>query len=121
MNIEMTRGDTTPFNVNVVGSNLAPEDLTDSKIWFTVKAQYADPDIDAIIALNSEDDPTQVFIVDDPLNGHAQIVINPTDTDDITRRTVYYYDVQLKTADGKITTVVSGKLTVNMDATIVTV
>ena len=87
-------------------------DLTGiSKVWFTAKKDYADPDLDALIGpLDSAAHPLQVsYGVAGPGAGIIQIKLLNADTAGIAINDNIYYDVQgLKGTD--IITFVQGTL-----------
>lgn len=106
--IEIYQGDDVSFELNVT-ENQVPVDITDWKVYFTVKAHYTDSDDDAIFSkdVTSHIDPTQ---------GETQINLTSTDTDAASLGN-YYYDIQVKDANGKIQTLVNGRFRVNPQIT----
>lgn len=114
MNIEVIRGDTNTFLVTFVRNN-AVVSLVGAKMWFTVKDKATDPDVNAIIALNSVDNSDQI-VSSFPTSGQFQIQLTDADTD-LLVKTAYLYDVQVKEANGTVTTVQRGKLKVVRDIT----
>lgn len=114
MNITINRGDTNTFQVTAIRANQVVN-LTGAKMWFTVKEHIWDQDDDAVLALNSVDDASQI-VSSLPTSGQFQIQLTPADTDTLDRY-AYLYDVQVKEADGTVTTVQKGKLYLNKDVT----
>ena len=112
--LKAVKGDTNIYNLRVVRSD-TPVDLSDAKTWFTAKVDLDEIDADAAIALNSEDDQSQI-IYTTPLQGRMQIVLNPGDTSDLVEDALYY-DVQVVEQSGVITTIVSGVLHIAKDVT----
>ncbi len=117
----MSRGDSLSFLVPLVNpSTGAPLDLTGAKIWFTAKNNYVDPDIRAVIALDSDtvSGNGAVTILTPATSGQARIDINPIATraqpDGVVK---LVYDVQVKDAAGFVTTVENGTLTIIPDVT----
>jgi len=108
------RGDTNVFDVNVVRQG-SVVDLTNAKMWFTAKSDRSLDDDDAAIALNSDDNPTQVRFTDEE-NGRAQIVLAPEDTSAL-EDDAYYFDIQIVEDDGTITTIASDILHIEEDVT----
>jgi hypothetical protein len=121
--IQMTRGDSAAFEVEVTRYNEItrldePVNLTGAKAWFTVKRRRTDLDVDAIVQRNSVVNPSEIQIT--PLEGLITIQMLPTDTQDITERWLRY-DVQIKELSGAITTVQAGSLELIKDTTITNV
>jgi hypothetical protein len=78
-----------------------PGDLTDYKIWFSVKQYREDTDVDALItkkSLNNGGADTEAKVVDGP-NGIIEVYIVPTDTDGVTPGD-YLFDVVLESPTG---------------------
>lgn len=67
-----------------------------TKAWFTVKANYTDSDSNALVALNSIDNPTQVtFGVAGPGEGVARVIVNPAESAGLAQYVHRYYDFQV--------------------------
>lgn len=111
--IKGVRGDTNVYNIVVLRQD-TPIDLTGAKVWFSAKRQRTDLDADAIILLDSAGGGINIY---DPLHGKLQVIVPPSDTEDLDEEEVLYYDVQLKEANGIITTIASGKITITLDVT----
>ncbi len=115
---EMFRGDTLDFDLDPVLDPVtrAPKDLTGSSIWFTAKNNYVDPDNQAVIALTLVPTGNGATSILDALRGLAHVTVNPLATraqpDGIVR---LVYDVQLKDAAGKLSTLESGTLKIFPD------
>ena len=88
--------------------------LTGASMWFTVKKRFADADPGEIQVTDggSASGNIEITIV----GSTALITVNPVATNIQARD--YFYDIQLKEADGTTSTIESGKLTVSEDATI---
>jgi hypothetical protein len=99
--------------------NSAPVDLTGAKIWFTVKNAVNDPDRAAVVSLFTPSSGVAVLIAaqgtfsvtGDP-NTFAAYGDMPVD---------FVFDLQLKEASGRITTIETGTLVVTPDVTRATV
>ena len=100
----LIRGDGHTINVTF------PTDITGSTVFFTVNEE-ADPASDATAAIQKTN-----TVHTDALNGITTIVLDPADTADIAAG-VYFYDLQLKTAGGVISSVPKGKFTLESDIT----
>lgn len=110
--------DNRTLTVTVHATDGTPVDLTDAKVWFTVKARMTDLDSAAVIqkknpeAGGSEDE----IHVTDPSNGVLEIYLVPADTESVDPAT-YVYDVQVTLISGKTYTVVRDKITFKEDVT----
>jgi hypothetical protein len=120
MDIEAIRGDTEYYDLAAIRSG-APVSLVGAnvKIWFSAKRTSDDVDADAVIKLNSADNPIQIVFTDRPA-GLFFIVLTPADTLAIEEEKLVF-DVQVREQDGRITTVVRGKLHILPDVTRVVV
>lgn len=119
--IRVVRGDDLVFDVYATRFNEAtgldePVPLTGGKAWFTIKHSTRDLDTDAILHFNSLDDPTKVMIVN-PAEGQVRIDLTPADTIDLPR-SYLPFDVQIKEADGTVTTIARGSVEVDRDVTV---
>lgn len=111
--ITAKRGDTIDLEVAVT-RNDAAVDLTGADCWFTAKRRLSDADADALIQKTLG---SGITVIGNAADGNLLVTIDPEDTDSLTRQTVLYCDVQLLEADGRVTTVASGTLTVELDVT----
>jgi hypothetical protein len=121
--IQMVKGDTTIFDVHVTRFNPTTGldenvPLTGAKAWFTAKKESTDLDASAVIAKNSVDHPSQVGIT--VSTAMVRVTIIPTDTVNYPSKWLNY-DVQVREADGTITTVQKGKLELLKQATVASV
>jgi len=107
--IEIIRGDDRVFSVTV-RKNGDIVDLTDYTVFFTVKPNFKmDDDSEAFIA------KTYSNIVDPEL-GKFEIVLNANDTKDIPGGE-YWYDIQIKSPSGTISSSLKDKFIVRWDIT----
>lgn len=106
--LSVYRGDDKTFNFTFKYSNGAAVDITGWTIFFTVKEKEADSDDDAKIA-------TEVTSHTDASGGLSTLSITDSDTNLTPKK--YYYDFQVKKADGLIRTLVKGDFTVLTDIT----
>lgn len=117
MDLKMFRGDSKSFVLALPDAAGEPIDLTGGTVWMTAKSAYADDDSVAIFQKVTGDGITVL----DATHGAVLVELDPEDTEDVDAvRTRLYYDVQVKDADDKITTVLSGRLTVYPDVTVTT-
>jgi len=116
MDIEAVKGDTEYYDLAAIRSNL-PISLVglNVKAWFTAKRTKEDLDANALISLNSADDPTQIVFTDRP-GGLFFVQLVPADTVNIDEDYLVY-DVQVREQDGRVTTVARGKLYLVQDIT----
>lgn len=110
--ITLIKGDDRSIRFELIGEDGNPVDLTGSTVFFTAKSAFTDEDVAAAISVTvssftSEDD--------DPTNGVVYIPLADTDTDVTAGE--YYYDVQVKKADGTIVSIPYRKLKVIDDVT----
>ena len=107
------RGDSRVLNFTFLQADgKTPFDLTSCEVFFTVNSNpdnLADNDSSAVIAIK-----TSSFT--NPTNGTASLTITNTMTQDITPGT-YYYDIQLKDANGNITSLAQNQFIVIPDVT----
>ena len=110
----MSRGDTPTFTITITRSDV-PVDITTALLWMTAKYKLEDPDGAAVFQKVS---PSGGIVLSDPTNGIAKATLEPGDTTGIAVPSPLFYDVQMKEADGTITTVANGRLRVALDSTI---
>jgi len=108
-NLERYRGDDDPLDLAFTDGDDVVIDITGATIFFTVKENETDADADALISkdITSHTDPTA---------GKTSIDITAADTNDLDPGT-YYYDIQYKSALGKIATIEKGNFTILADIT----
>lgn len=111
--LNFIRGDSRLISIAVLQSDgKTPFDLTGCEVFFTVNANpnnTADNDTSAIIALKNSS-------ITNPTLGVATIQISNANTQDIVVGT-YFYDVQLKDANGNITSLGQNEFIVIPDVT----
>lgn len=111
-NFKVRRGNTVPITV-VITVDGAPYDLTGCTLFFTGKTDLSQADDDALFEKETGNGITHINIPE----GRAKIVLPAAETYDAPIDETIYCDIQLKTADGEIYTVASGKLTFLEDVT----
>lgn len=99
------RGDNVSINFNVSGV-----DLTGATVFFTAKPELTDDagDTTAVIAVETTSHT-------DPTAGRTVIELSPTDTN--VEPGIYYYDIQIKKADGQIASIPARKMRIWADVT----
>lgn len=111
---KIRRGDDYEFDVPIIDQVTGlPVDVTGTEFWFTAKRSLYDLDVDAVI---SKDMTTGIAVIDGP-GGRARVFIDAADTTPLYKKTVLRYDVQWRDHDGRIHTVDSGDLLVELDVT----
>ena len=110
--------DDRTLSLTVHQENGGPTNITDAKMWFTIKNRTTDPDSAALIQKKNTaagGDDSQIHFTD-PVNGCAEIYIVPEDTED-TNPGIYVFDVQVTLANGKTYTIARDKITFKEDVT----
>lgn len=123
--ITIMRGDSLSASLTGLGDISAR-----SKLWFTVKDDREDNDASAVIQieetaglvyLNAADASLRAangdITVDDASAGDITITLDEVETDDLAVRSGLFYDVQMLTAAGTVTTLTTGSCTVTADVT----
>lgn len=105
--LELFRKTTKAYKLQFNRDGL-PINITGWTIYFTMKANMADTDENAII---KKDVVNHV----QPLNGTTLIGLNSSDTDVDAR--AYYYDIKYKDIDGNLDIIVRGKIRVSEPVT----
>jgi len=103
------RGDTVEYNITLTGEDGNPFPLTNATIYFTMKSDIALPDEEAEIQI-------EITEHEDAENGVTYLHIPNELTEQLTPNKKYYYDFQLN-IDGKVFTLLSGKVKVLQDVT----
>lgn len=108
--LSIVRGDSKSYQFTFRDASGAPVDITGWLVSMTVKANWAQEDAEAVVSI----DVTEHI---DPANGITLIALTPAaHTDGITPGK-YYYDIQVKTAAGGITTIMRGPFSIEYDVT----
>lgn len=114
----ITRGDTVQLDYDLVDGNGAPIDLGafGVKVWFTVKYWLRDADSAALAQPTLENGG--ILPRDSDASGRIRVTLESTTTQYILEGTTkLYYDLQVKDADGRISTVERGLFLVDPDVT----
>ena len=109
--LEIVRGDTEVFELAFTDEDDVIIDITGWTVYMTVKVSlFEADDTDAVISktVTSHTSPTL---------GQTEITFTSTETDNLTPGTLYYYDIQIKTDDDMIKTIMKGQLNVLYDVT----
>lgn len=98
-NLIVVRKTTKTYEIRIKKNGIS-EDITDWTIYFTVKAEYADSDDDAIIKKD-------ITTHEDATNGKTLITLSSTDTDKTAGN--YHYDIKYKDDEDNIGILSYGK------------
>ena len=112
--LEFFRGDDINLIFQITDECADIIDLTDYQIFFTIKCFEADEQI--LFQINSDDDPSNVVKLNAP-EGTVQVTVPSAVSKDLPPRH-YYFDVQLVSPDGKISTVIKDVFIIKYDITI---
>ena len=104
------RGDSREYLLTFTNGAGSAIDISEWKLYFTVKKNYRDDDSKAII--KKDIDISDHY---DPENGKTKISLLPEDTEVVPGS--YYYDIQAKRAENDIITVLAGKVEIKSDVT----
>ena len=108
--ITFYQGNSVDINLSVFrADNGAAFDITGSKIWFTIKSAYTDPDSSALLQVTSD---TSAISFVNPTMGTAVISLTPASTQSLPTGVALRYDVQIKTAANKVYTITVDNVTV---------
>jgi hypothetical protein len=107
--LEIIRGDDVSLNLHFIDSDGVDVDITNHKVYFTVKRKLSDTDAHALISV---DVTNHTF----PATGHTVVNLPNANTDDLPEGT-YYYDMQLKDQDSLISSTKRGVFNVLEDVT----
>lgn len=104
--ITINRGDTHTLHLAITSAG-QPFDLTDCIVSFTAKTDLSQTDAQAQIAKTID-----TYVA--PESGELDIELTSDDTDTAGD---YYYDVQIRYADGSLTSSRRGRLVIEQDVT----
>ena len=108
--ITIIKRDSYSFPIIFKDANCAVMDITGYTLFFTVKtlANLDNADTSALIqkSITSHTDPT---------HGESLITLTSTDTDQTAG--TYYYDIQIKSPSGNISSCVKGEFIIEQDVT----
>lgn len=103
------RGDSREYTLSFTNKDGTKIDITNWKIYFTLKKYAWKADIDA-------DLKKDITVHSNPLEGETKITLTSEDTKDLGMG-VYNFDIQVKRADETILTVLKGRLEIILDIT----
>lgn len=112
-NLAIKRGDSNIFTVTIT-LNGAPLDVSAYDIWCTAKYSKDDPDINALFQLTKAGGDIAVSGAN---NNIATVTVAASDTIALTHDVMVFYDVQIKSVPGQITTVAEGTMNISRDIT----
>ena len=106
--LQIKRGDTWSRTIYFEDADGNPININGWTVFFTVKAKTDDPDSAAIISKT-------ITVFSNPNAGEAEIALSSTDTAQVIEN--YLFDIQIKTSNNEIITVLEGILTITQDIT----
>jgi len=106
--LEIYRGDSKSYDLTFTNGDGEAIDITGWTIFFTAKEKRTDSDDDAVMSKD-------VTNHSDPTGGVSAISFTASETNIDPK--AYYYDIQVKKADGTIRTVLVNKLQILIDIT----
>lgn len=112
-NLALTRGDTNRIDATVTIEDV-PLNISAYDIWCTAKYDKADTDAQALFQVTKA---AGAIVVTGTNSNVAQITIAASLTSALTSDVRVFYDVQIKSAGGQITTVAEGTMTISRDVT----
>lgn len=107
------RGDTIRFSVTITQGG-ASLDVSAYDIWCTGKRQLSDLDASAVFQVTKAGGQITVTGAG---NNIAQVSVPGSSTSSLTDNATLFYDVQIKSPGGEITTVSEGRMSVLLDVT----
>jgi hypothetical protein len=107
-NYTLYRGDTFAEKLVFEDTDDVTIDITGWTIFFTIKQNKTDEDADALVSKTITDIPN-------PTLGEYTLTVDASELNALEGN--YYYDFQIKLADGKIYTLISGTITFIVDIT----
>lgn len=110
------RGDNETYDLTVVLPSGSPVNLTDATLWFTVKKNKYEADSAALISKTSALNGGITIANQNTDPGEAAIALVPTDTNKLVPGD-YYFDVQMKSSTGTVTTLADGIIEITADVT----
>ena len=105
--LQVKRGDSKSYALKFRTTDGVYVDITGWIIFFTVKENACQVDDDAIIQKD-------VIVHSNPTEGETNIELTPTDTDHTGN---YVFDIQYKTNNGAVKTIIEGVITFEEDIT----
>jgi hypothetical protein len=110
------RGDNETYDLTVVLPSGSPVNLTDATLWFTVKKNKYEADAAALISKTSALNGGITIANQGTDPGEAAIALVPADTAKLVPGD-YYFDVQMKSSTGTVTTLADGIIEITADVT----
>lgn len=112
-NLALIRGDTNVFDATVTLDSV-PLNISAYDIWCTAKYSKDDLDINALFQVTKA---AGAIVVTGADNNIARITVAANLTTALTSDVRVFYDVQIKSASGQITTVADGSMVISKDVT----
>lgn len=105
LEINIFSGDTITIDIVLSDNNNNPIDITNAKLYITIKENISYPDTQAIIKkeINCNDFQNSL---------NMRIVLNSNETKRLQGNKIYFFDVRIKFSNGNAITLGYGKITV---------
>lgn len=121
-NLSIVRGDSRTWKFTCKDENDVVIDITDAKVWFTVKEDLSQDDTFAKFQRRNADAGGSAAEIEmsDPTNGEFKVHVVPANTNGIDLDTIdgtLKFDAQVQMPSGKTYTVTEGKFTISEDVT----
>ena len=110
--ITFYQGNSVDLDVTVVLNN-ATYDVTNDKIWFTIKNSFTDPDSAALLQVTTESG----ISFTNATAGQILISLTPVLTQNLPTGVELDYDIQIRTPSGKVYTIIVDQVLVNPKVT----
>lgn len=105
---DFDQGDTETFKLTRENADGTAKDITGYTFWLTLKESKDDSDANAAVQKTVTNHTA-------PANGETELPLTASDTDGL--QGSYYYDIQEKTDNGEINTLVKGMMSFDVDVT----
>lgn len=111
--LALVRGDTNIFTATIT-LNGAPLDVSGYDIWCTAKYSKDDTDLQALFQVTKA---AGAITVGGASNNVATITVAASLTSPLTADVKVFYDVQIRSAGGQVSTVAEGTMRISKDVT----
>jgi hypothetical protein len=109
--ISITRGIDEDQRLAVTNGSGEAYDLTGAKVWFAIKLDLDDDDVNATLLINSDDDPLQ-FDFGEAADGFIDVTLTVEQTNLLTQGVRYFFAWKVLLASGLAKAPARGEITV---------
>jgi hypothetical protein len=113
--LSLYRGDDATFTVTANDSSGNAVDLSGTTLIWTAKRSKFDADADAVLQKKSSDGGVTILTQSGATLGQATITVDAVDTDSLTRQTFCFWDLEVVDGSGKVRTLATGTLMIQLD------